>query len=542
MQLFFLRKPLPFLASALIALMAFWVTRHSASLNNTQSCTCNHGYGIDPFEYHLIAANLALHNQFPVYGFIGPPDEYQICKENTEARPYLNDLQKAGPVLFTGRPPVFPLLLGICYKLFGVNLQAFLFLCALCSALLAGLMPYAGYRLWGKKGLLMGCFSAVLFLLFKNEGSSSINAEYFTKLIAFICFLTLLIAFRERKRKDFFISGVFLGILLLTKGTFIFLPLLLTLYLLYEGIRQKNFTFIRNLSFLIGGSLLFIAPWSAYINIQVGKHQSEMQSWAKRFAATLPPTIKVNNRDSLLQQGNYSPGAIDYFNKTQQIVYTTNLHFILITNQVDTEILRSVNNEYCLDGDFHPEWKLISTSYYNTTYESLSSTSQILHFYMEHPVLAAKIFTAKLQNAFSETPGIFGACVALWGLFVLLPLAGGRSSKLWPFTRIIGAIMMIAITIIAFLPHPISYSPLVLVFLFALGIFCFPVNLLNYFMAITAAFLLAFIALVLLIYGDVRFIANIDGITCFAFMWLLYSCIEVLQVRSPVSMAETNFV
>lgn len=508
------------LVSALTALLGFLFTCSSTSLNNQENCTCNHGYGIDPFEYHLIAANLALYNQFPVYGFAGPAANYNLCPENKAAAPYLHDLQETGPVLFTGRPPVFPLLLGIAYKLGGVNEQVFLLLCALCTALLVGLMPLTGYHLWRTKGLFIGLSAAISFLLFKNTGSSSINAEYFTKLVAFVLFYTLLLAWQQNKPIKYLFAGLWLGIVLLTKGTFVFLPLLITALLVYRTLRQRNFTPLKNLFYLATGAFITIAPWSLFINLQVQHNHKHMQEWVARFAATVPQ-LQATTRNELFKGDTLSRQAIDYFNKSQQIAYTTPGGFILLTNQVDTEILRSVNNEYCVDGDFHPEWKVISTSFYNTRYKKLTGKGQILHFYADNPQAAIQIFTAKVRNAFSEYPAFFGGSAALWVLLIVISfLASKGVDRKLLFPALV--LLLCLIVALIFTPTLVRYTAPLFVALLLTGFLFFRSASSDSFLSVTPAFLLSFVCIVLLIYGDVRFVANLDGVVCFCFAYLGY--------------------
>ncbi len=515
--------------TAFTAIAGFFITLNSSSLNNPETCTCNHGYGIDPFEYHLIAVNLAVYHQFPVYGFIGDPKDYNICPENTAARPYLNDLQKAGPVLFTGRPPVFPLLLAFAYSLFGINLQVFIVLCALCSALLVGLMPYTGYRLWGTKGLWTGLIAALLFLAFKNTGSTAINAEYFTKLMAFLLFLCLAIAIKEKKNTAYFTTGIVLAITLLTKGTFIFIPIFLSIGLLTNAVKERNFTPLRNLLLLAAGALLTIAPWSLFINWEVHQQKQSMHAWAQRFAATMP-VISVSKASELVVNGVYNPKAIDYFNKSQQVVYTGNAGLILLTNQVDTEILRSVNNEFCLDGDIHPEWKLIQSSLYNSRYAHLSGSSQIFHFYIDNPALGLKILKAKIINCSGEKPVLFLATGALWALYMLL-LALNRSNRLSEIPiRILLLLALVTIVFLGFSPV-LAAAPLILIAIFLAGACFINQSGAAPWATLAAVFSFNFLLLILVIYGDVRFVANIDAVAVFAFTGLVFRIIQELVFK-----------
>ncbi len=190
----------------------------------------------------------------------------------------------------------------------------------------------------------------------------------------------------------------------------------------------------------------------------------------------------------------------------------------MFTNQVDRAILLADHNEYCIDGEFHPEFEVISTSYHNTHYINSSTFLKIFHFYYDQPSLFFKIATAKIDNVFKKGNSIF----LIFGLLIALSfLRKIIQEKSFSFLSI-GIILTFCVGVLSItsffygLPMAILLSSIILI----LGCII-KLRKIDSIDLLFLFFYFNFILLIVVIYGDERFLAACDSIWLIGCVYLV---------------------
>jgi hypothetical protein len=142
--------------------------------------------------------------------------------------------------------------------------------------------------------------------------------------------------------------------------------------------------------------------------VTTGKHSIKQMLWT--FSALLLVTL-----------------AYSYYSSTQ----TGN--FVFITSQ-GKDVLLASNNEYCLDGHWHPEWQSNITSYYNQQHSIW--ILDIIGFYFNNPMLFVEIMAAKVRLGL--IPLLSFRLLLLLSAFSLFRRTVGISAHFtWAFTLLV---------------------------------------------------------------------------------------------------------
>jgi len=139
----------------------------------------------------------------------------------------------------TRRVPVYPLFLAFIYSIFGHSYIAVKIIQAVIGALFCIIIFYITYMMYGDEltGFVASAFTA-LYKPFVSGfsfygGPTSLLSEYF---YMFILGLTILITMRFIKYGDIkfgVLSGIFMGLTILTRPEFVLFSILLAIYLFY---------------------------------------------------------------------------------------------------------------------------------------------------------------------------------------------------------------------------------------------------------------------------------------------------------------------
>jgi hypothetical protein len=140
--------------------------------------------------------------------------------------------------------------------------------------------------------------------------------------------------------------GVVSGFAVLTKGSLILIPFLLFTMIFIRTIIRKDSGGMKRLCILMASTLFTVLPWSLYASIRSDK--------------------------------------------------------VIILSTQGTPVLLEMNNEYCIDGGWHPEYSQSSESFYNNDGIDKSRTLlKVGNFYWKNPRLFFQIMSKKLINGFS---------------------------------------------------------------------------------------------------------------------------------------------
>lgn len=487
--------------------------------SNADLCFLSFGYNFDALEYHLLAANFALHDQFPVYGLISKVEDYHLCMDNTHLSAYYKILESAGPVVFAGRPPVYPLVLGFCYKVFGLYPEIQYYL-NVVSLLLA--TYFLGIGMWrlGLHSLLAFPLALVYYLMTKDQMVLN-DAEVFSKLPFLLAILSLLFAMRWDRSGAYALGGMALGLALLTKGTLLPFFVLFSLYIIYLAVSTGQVTLIRHQAFLIGGMSLMIIPWMLFINPKIKDSKKARFDWAAMMDEAIPD-INIRERHELIDPitNDYSREAAYCFLKYHQLGYVRDNGRIIISNQYNAKYQYSLHNEFCMDGEPHPEQNFISGSFYKTKVDtSASPMTNIARFYFQNPLLGLKVIYKKLENLRNENFNFYFAAIFL--LFL------APACKRLRFNQRATLLMLLAFVVIYLASYQLEFFRYIffaiIISSLLMGFSSVFLAPRNHFENVLFLLALSFILLAELFYGDPRFIAVLDSI------WL---CTIVLSLDS----------
>lgn len=263
------------------------------------------------------------------------------------------------------RTPGYPVFMGTVYKIFGINPERVKQTQLLMIIMIAAFLPYIGWHYWQKSGFLAGLMGGLSYLkeyarIIPRDYAISYPGDIMVEpLIAFslFCFVLMFIYWQKNKSPQrAFILGLISAISLLVKGTNIFIPLLILIYLGYEKIKNRlprwNF-----FAYLLG-VILIMLPWSAYASA----------------AAQKPIILSTQSADVLLDN----------------------------------------NNEFATDGGWHPEGysarkdndysvkKNFETGafYSRPEIKTLSLPAKLLAFFLAYPKMIPGMLLAKIKLGF----------------------------------------------------------------------------------------------------------------------------------------------
>jgi len=259
---------------------------------------------MDELDYHFLAVNFALKNEFPVTGFLTDPKVYNIrfdpkMSSDIDSSVYFNMFNIAGPVHIFIRAPLNSLLVGLAYKIFGVHLNVLIWYNILLLAFSASLLPYIGYKILARKGLIVGLVAAFLFLKFANSEFSFVlmDVEILSNLLFLSIFFTSILVQQSDTFSKRFFLGILIALELLCKPIiWFFIPLfLLFYYYSNKGIVFK--TYGKRVSVIFAGMAIAILPWLIYSNQAKKLSEDKRKAWATKVQASMVPPLIYDSID-----------------------------------------------------------------------------------------------------------------------------------------------------------------------------------------------------------------------------------------------------
>ncbi len=496
--------------------LILWALVYSFFLNTdpakaSATCVETKTFSLDKHEDHFLAVNYALHNRFPVIGFLSPEADYKICNiQHMEI--YFNMMRQNGPVVFLSRPPLYPLVIGSIYKFTGVRPGLEYRFTLLLAALMVVLMPFAGYKLFKMPGVVLGLLSMLLCLNYYIP-SYYTPALNFSAFLVFILFLTSL--FLSPKRPVlYFVFGALCVLSILTKGIFIFVPFLFLFSLLYKTIKFKSADYLLNGAAMFIGVLMFLMPWAIFINAQKNASVAQRAAWHAKTIANMP-AYTVRSSADLNINSDLPPVALDFLIRQIYLTYMIADSYITITNQLHGEGLLIGNNEFCTDGDWHMEWKMLPTSYHNTHHQNQPVALRAILFYAENPVLFCKIMMGKINNTGKDKPEIVWFTASLWGLFMLQL---SSKNKFWQ-ALIVGAM---ALSVYFVLSHAVNITLWFYIPLFLLGLLFYRIKNEPEFPLIFPMLVLNLLIINLMFLGSSRFFVVANPVALICSLYFMY--------------------
>jgi hypothetical protein len=199
---------------------------------------------VDELDYHFMAVNLALNNEFPVIGYLTDTAAYKIRYIPNHPLGvdvmYLNMLKTAGPVTVFARPPLFSFLVGILYKIFGVYLSVLLWFNIFLFACLTTLLAFTGWRIWHLPGYLAGLAGVALLFIYPAYSFVTMELEIFAALLFLLLFYAAWQIVHSGKPVYFLLFGMVAGLEMLNRPSIVFVFPFFLLYYYFSLGKPEN--------------------------------------------------------------------------------------------------------------------------------------------------------------------------------------------------------------------------------------------------------------------------------------------------------------
>jgi 4-amino-4-deoxy-L-arabinose transferase-like glycosyltransferase len=302
-------------------------------------------FGGDTWEYQSMAVNFAKGHGVQKFGGLESFTDYKFDRED----PTISEsFFKNKGVFNSYRTPLYSIFLGSIYKVFGISPRVAKKIQLVLLILISVSLPWIGFYYWNKSGLISGYIAGILHLIANHDLAQQILAE---SLFAFLICLSI-IAFifyqKFKNRLSAAFLGIFVALALLTKGNLLFVPLFLVSYFVIAFYRTRQKRLLVDGSVYLLALVIVLGSWSAFASM-----------------------------------------------KTKS--------FVFLSTQTEA-VLLDCNNEFCLDGGWHPEWRgaKSETSFYaNDQMEGSSSALRVINFYLNHSEIIPTIFYNKIVRGFN---------------------------------------------------------------------------------------------------------------------------------------------
>lgn len=454
---------------------------------------------VDQWDYQTTAVNYAKDGLFPVMGYKYSSPLYGLFEHVEPDDNLLNYVEcvynKAGTTINLIKPPLYSFLLGITYKYLGLDIQNGILLnyfFLLCSILILFVLFYRFFRIWSYYLIICTC---ILFYYFGKMGLDNLLPN---SILGFIHTLILYLTISKSSRISILNSiliGVLFGLGMLTKGNIIFLGIgVFGWFIISKKIREFTLVLI---SFLI---IMF--TWSLYINSFISKYGEKYSSWED---------------DSL----NYSSQCFDEYFSNENVTYLNAYKFyinkyytlssvkfdnsVFVNRQVKFQDLVLCHNELSIDGNVHQEIEFMESSSYNTIYNKYGSLGKIFHFYMDNPNRIYKNVVAKILLS-NGNNSIFFLALSILGFTILFHNTNVRFFKVFLILSVLFSCLFFALKTVYF---PVFSS---LVFVLS-GIII--LNNKRSFWDFLYINLLSALLIIIVFFGNSRFIEYLDLLSCF---------------------------
>ena len=487
------------------------------------------GFGGDQLYYQSMAVNFVKGHGYPKVGGLEEFEEYKFSLNNVnKPAPSIMLFEKsAGPYSFS-KHPIYPLFIGIIYKIFGINPVLIKYLQLMMMIIVSSFLPWLGYKFWNNRGYISGLIASPLFLIYNCNFVMYIFTE---PLIVFTIFL-IVFAYIYYTKKNTLISvsvlGIILGFSLLLKGSLILIPVLIIIYLFkkYKRLNEKKIlTHVLLIGFFI---VITVLPWAVYANIKnrknvkLAKKSLEILSnkkLSKEYKSAFIDSSSLiytninpyplflanikNVKDVLSLNGVpledrylYYDSSTIYNKIVLQKFYLQSNRFIIFSSQSPQILLDGnceipVRKEQMKGADGATNWWIrdLNCFYYHDKMEDSPAILRVINFYLHFPRLFFEIIGRKLVLGFFRLKFLW---VIIY-LFILESIRGliNKFNNNRIFYKFYNILTMIAITFVVYIigyfnpPVPSIDSLAFYLIVLAIIIFSFIVNIKNKFKDLT---------------------------------------------------------
>jgi len=395
----------------------------------------------DAFQYHVQAVNLVKYHEFPQLKIKTNLAQYSIDTSQSiglSSKYALDFILKHPPVDDFSKPPLYSLILAFIYKIFGASPFYGIKLNLWLIAFIAFSQPLIGYKLMGKWGIIAGLISGYLYM----QVSIPDVLKFYPHLLVqfFILLIFWIQAGKDNKQPNYpFLLGILLGAMLLTNGNTLFIPGCILLFYLFQ-IYKGNSPF-KPFALVSLGIFICVAPWIIFSNFKLQTTKVERKVWVESVLKDglpdqifSPPLFKnypqFDKKDSAVMRQCirelYSKTGMD--------------GFVIISKQPYGDEIIGTHTERNFDGNFHPEWRYDSKSYYQKLPKEQNALLKILNFYIDNPKFLWTNLFGKYKGTFYDLTPYFVSILLLLGIgffselsFTIVCIVGGISYFSYPY-------------------------------------------------------------------------------------------------------------
>ena len=158
------------------------------------------------------------------------------------------------------REPLYSFFLSIIYKIFGYNYNAVYIIQILLFSFISLLTYYFAKNIFNQRTAIISASLVTLLPTLANYTGFIVSELFFTFVL--ICTLFILhISIKKNNKFLFFISGIALGLCVLTKAYMLFFILMILPYMIFRYFHEKINLLLNSLLLLLG-FLLILSFWS----------------------------------------------------------------------------------------------------------------------------------------------------------------------------------------------------------------------------------------------------------------------------------------
>lgn len=353
----------------------------------------------DAYHYQVQAVNLVKFHTYPDLTLHAPPEVYFI--DTLQEMGYsslltLRFLTQHPPIDDFTKPPVYPLVISAIYALFGINPQYVVHFHIFLIVFVAIAQIFIGIRLLNLWGLPIGVLSALVYYNVTITDVANLYPHFLVQFFILLIFWIRLDKVKILNSNYAALSGLLLGLMTLTNGNTVFIPLLMLAYQFIRCVKRGTY---KSLLFMLLAFVFTLSPWILFANIRLAATDVERAEWEKNLwegvivkkqeNATFQNHSKLTATDSLIMQ---------YCIRNFYAKFCTDGYVIISKQPFGDEIL-GAHNEFSYDGNFHPEWRFLVHSYYNTHPSQANTLVRICKFYYQRP----QAFVCNVIGKFSGT-------------------------------------------------------------------------------------------------------------------------------------------
>jgi 4-amino-4-deoxy-L-arabinose transferase-like glycosyltransferase len=471
----------------------------------------------DSWEYQTVAVNYAVFNEYPVMGYLGDSETYQLNLLRADGQTNILKcmFNNSGPIIHVAKPPLYGLLLGITYRFFGVGFGQVFYLNLLFLYITVCCMIGLFWLLKRKIGFLLGVASAFIYVGLGSYNLSSILPEVVLTCLLSIIALFSISLFNSFSLRNILFTGIACGLAFLTKGVIIFVLVLIPIFAFITfGMHKSTLTKVCLFLLVVATT---IAPWTFFSNQQMELASVKRNTWLSKLQTSGPCPIQE------ITSGQFRGVDLRQVIIDQYASYARYDNYLIISNQFSTERLLETHNPYCIDGEWHLEWKYLQKD--PNLSQLTTAIPRVLSFYYNNPSMLYLLPIAKMALGTDGKYPFF-----LLGMFVLgvtLTLIRVQSNKMWSFILITSAIILFGS-----LCHNWQFLNTYVLSWFVVGII---LNLTEPTNDVPPTFLIIFlnsIAITIIFFGNPRFVVFTEPIVLIS----IIHCLNLLREKTHQKM------